>query len=74
MRPLPDDRDMNELAVATDVEALIREAMRYLAVVDGFRAENCEPTWRAEPPRHEAGRTRTPGRKSGGRRSGSPRA
>ena len=26
-----------------DVEVLIREIQRYLAVVDAFRAEGCEP-------------------------------
>jgi hypothetical protein len=26
-------------------EALIREIARYLAAVDLFRAERCEPTW-----------------------------
>jgi len=64
---------MNELAVAPDFEALIREALRYLAVVDGFRAENSEPTWRPELPPRETGRRR-PRRKSGGRRSGTPGA
>jgi hypothetical protein len=32
-----------------DAEALICEVMRYLAVVDAFRAERCEPMWRPEP-------------------------
>jgi hypothetical protein len=31
-----------------DAEALIREATRYLAAVDAFRAERCEPTWRPD--------------------------
>ena len=31
-----------------DSDALIREVMRYLAAVDAFRAEKCEPMWRAE--------------------------
>jgi hypothetical protein len=69
-----DDRNMNELAAATDFEALIREAMRYLAVVDGFRAEDCGPTWRPELPPRETRRPRRPSRKSGDRRSGNPRA
>jgi hypothetical protein len=30
-------------------EALIQEIARYLAAVDLFRAEHCEPTWRSEP-------------------------
>jgi hypothetical protein len=29
-------------------EALIREIARYLAVVDAFRAEQCEPKWLPE--------------------------
>lgn len=29
-------------------EALIREIARYLAAVDLFRAERCEPTWLRE--------------------------
>ena len=32
-----------------DAEALICEVMRYLAAVDAFRAERCEPIWRPEP-------------------------
>lgn len=31
-----------------DTDALIREAARYLAAVDVFRAERCEPVWRPE--------------------------
>jgi hypothetical protein len=61
---------MNELAAATDFEALIREAMLYLAVVDGFRAESCEPTWRPELPSRETGPPRRPSR---GRRSSAAR-
>ena len=38
---------MNE-QVHIDSEALIREIRRYLAAVDAFRAERCEPTWRPE--------------------------
>jgi hypothetical protein len=30
-------------------EALIDEIARYLAAVDVFRAEACEPTWLPEP-------------------------
>ena len=33
----------------SDIEALIREAERYLAAVEVFRAEGCEPSWRLEP-------------------------
>ena len=32
--------------------ALAREAQRYLAVVEVFRREGCEPKWRPEPPVH----------------------
>lgn len=32
----------------TDSEALIREVMRYLAAVDAFRTESCEPMWLPE--------------------------
>jgi len=38
---------MNE-QTRIDPEALIREVTRYLAVVDIFRAANCEPIWRPE--------------------------
>jgi hypothetical protein len=31
-----------------DVAALLAEVMRYLATVDVFRAEGCEPRWRPE--------------------------
>jgi hypothetical protein len=31
-----------------DPEALMREIARYLAAVDAFRDELCEPTWLAE--------------------------
>lgn len=32
----------------TDARKLIEEIDRYLAAVDLFRAENCEPSWRPE--------------------------
>jgi hypothetical protein len=31
-----------------DAQALMREVARYLAAVDVFRAERCEPTWLPE--------------------------
>jgi hypothetical protein len=31
-----------------DVQILLREARRYLAAVDEFRAEGCQPNWRPE--------------------------
>jgi hypothetical protein len=33
-------------------EALLDEIARYLAAVDLFRAEACEPTWLPEPARN----------------------
>jgi hypothetical protein len=33
----------------TDSQALMREITCYLAVVDAFREELCEPTWLCEP-------------------------
>lgn len=38
---------MNE-EFAIDYQALVREIERYLAAVDLYRAEDCEPTWRPE--------------------------
>jgi hypothetical protein len=32
----------------TDSESLTLEVVRYLAAVDAFRTENCEPTWLPE--------------------------
>jgi hypothetical protein len=31
------------------IEALLSEIERYLAAVDAFRAEGCNPRWRPEP-------------------------
>jgi hypothetical protein len=39
-----------------DSDALMREIARYLAAVDAFRAELCEPRWLPEP----ASQTRHP--------------
>jgi hypothetical protein len=36
---------MNELF---PIDELVREIARYLAAVDVFRAESCEPTWQPE--------------------------
>jgi hypothetical protein len=36
------------LQLNTDPQALMREILRYLAAVDVFRAEQCEPTWLPE--------------------------
>ena len=38
-----------QIQARIDAEALICEVMRYLAAVDAFRAERCEPMWRPEP-------------------------
>jgi hypothetical protein len=38
---------MNE-ELTLDVEALVEEIARYLAAVQAFRTEGCEPTWRPE--------------------------
>jgi hypothetical protein len=39
---------MNERTDLFDVEALIAEIQRYLAVVDAFRAAGCSVRWRRE--------------------------
>lgn len=31
-----------------DIETLVEEIAHYLATVDAFRTEQCEPTWRPE--------------------------
>jgi hypothetical protein len=38
---------MNELTAISE-DALLAEVVRYLAVIDAFRAQHCEPTWRRE--------------------------
>jgi hypothetical protein len=47
---------MNEQA-HIDSEALIRGITRYLAAVDAFRTENCEPMWLPELVSIQAART-----------------
>ena len=48
-----------------DSQALMREVARYLAAVDAFRAELCEPTWLAElAPHGAAGAGCSQGRKT----------
>jgi hypothetical protein len=37
-----------ETLTRRDVQRLIGEARRYLAAVDVFRSEGCEPAWRRE--------------------------
>jgi hypothetical protein len=43
-----ESRAMNEQTLI-DREALVCEIDRYLAAVDLYRAEHCEPTWQSEP-------------------------
>ncbi|HEY4621606.1 MAG TPA: hypothetical protein VIG93_07875 [Gaiellaceae bacterium] len=38
---------MND-TVTIDTASLVDEVQRYLAAVDSFRAEHCEPTWLPE--------------------------
>jgi hypothetical protein len=40
---------MSPTAAVATAERLGREAARYLAVVEAFRDEGCQPLWRAEP-------------------------
>jgi hypothetical protein len=42
-----DPADMSD-RLQIDSDALMREIARYLAAVDVFRAESCEPTWLPE--------------------------
>jgi hypothetical protein len=37
-----------EAPTRQDVQILLAEARRYLAAVEAFRAESCEPNWRLE--------------------------
>ena len=37
-----------ETPTRIDLQLLLGEARRYLAAVDAFRAEGCEPAWRTE--------------------------
>jgi hypothetical protein len=53
-----------------DSPALMREIARYLAVIDAFRDELCEPTWHAElAPSGTAEAGRAGSRKARGRTS-----
>ena len=47
---------MNE-RMHIDSESLILEVTRYLAAVDAFRTEKCEPTWLPELVSNELSRT-----------------
>jgi hypothetical protein len=33
--------------MAIDIQTLVDEILRYLAAVDAFREEGCEPRWRS---------------------------
>jgi hypothetical protein len=48
--------DAADMLEPSNADKLTEEVGRYLAAVDLFRAENCEPTWRPEPGQ-EAART-----------------
>ena len=48
LRGADDDDAMGRLA-SIDAKLLIQEVERYLAAVEAFRAEGCEPTWRHQP-------------------------
>ena len=53
-----------------DAEALIREVEQYLAAIDVFRTERCDPTWRRElVPSDELWNARPASRRSGSRSS-----
>jgi hypothetical protein len=57
-----------------DAETLFDEVVRYLAAVDAFRAERCEPMWRPERVPSEAFESNPQlSRTSGSRRSGTRR-
>jgi hypothetical protein len=43
-----DDHDAMGRLATIDAKLLIQEVERYLAAVEVFRAEECEPTWRRE--------------------------
>jgi hypothetical protein len=49
-----------------DCTALMREIGRYLAAVDVFRAERCEPTWLPELAPSRGGTPLVSGRRSPG--------
>jgi hypothetical protein len=56
------DRDAMNGQLHIDSYALMREICRYLAAVDAFRAELCEPTWLPElAPGGAAATQRSPG-------------
>jgi hypothetical protein len=44
-----DDHDAMGRLATIDAKLLIQEVERYLAAVEVFRAEECEPTWRHQP-------------------------
>jgi hypothetical protein len=43
-----DDHDAMGRLASIDAKLLIQEVERYLAAVEVFRAEQCEPSWRRE--------------------------
>jgi len=48
-RAAPSVGRMHPAKEGIQMNALLREIMLYLAAVDAFRAEGCEPRWRTEP-------------------------
>jgi hypothetical protein len=46
MTPMPSTQDLSQ----TDVGQLLLEVERYLAAVEAFRSEGCEPAWQTETP------------------------
>lgn len=47
-----------EAPTRAELQQLLREARRYLAAVDAFRSEGCEPAWLVErDPKPQAERT-----------------
>jgi hypothetical protein len=47
------------MTAKTQTQALITEILRYLAAVDAFRAQDCEPRWLAERQTADAERPKT---------------
>lgn len=61
------DSSLVNAQAVIDSETLIREIARYLAAVDAFRAESCEPTWVPEPCAPTDTQTQAPRARDGAR-------
>ena len=46
MSPMPTTTELSQ----RDVAQLLLEVERYLAAIEAFRSEGCEPAWQSEPP------------------------